>query len=62
MKQKINELLDKTWTVRGYLKFACIGSVISMIFVGVWYLIGYWDEVKDWFKKKFNKKDTKKED
>ena len=62
MKQKFNELLDKPFTTRVYLKLACIVSVICMIFVGVWNLNLYWDEVKDWFKKKFNKKDTKKED
>ena len=62
MKQKFNELLDKPWTTRGYLKFAGIVYVISIVFAGGWYLRCYWDEVKDWFKKKFNKKDTKKED
>lgn len=62
MKQKFNELLDKPWTTRGYLKFTGIVYVICMISVGVWYLKCYWDDVKDWFKKKFNKKDTKKED
>ena len=62
MKQKFNELLDKPWTTRGYLKFAGIVYVICMISVGVWNPILYWDEVKDIFKKKFNKKDTKKED
>ena len=62
MKQKFNELLDKPWTTRGYLKLACITCVIYAIFVGVLYLKWYWDEVKDWFRKKFNKKETKKED
>ena len=62
MKQKFNELLDKPFTTRVYLKLACIVSVMCMIFVGVWNLSLYWDEVKDWFKKKFNKKGTKKED
>lgn len=62
MKQKFNELLDKPWTTRGYLKFAGIVYVICMISVGVWYLKMYWDDIKDWFKKKFNKKETKKED
>ena len=60
MKQKFNELLDKPWTTRGYLKFTGIVYVICMIFVGVWWLKFYWDEVKDWFKKKFKKKETKK--
>lgn len=62
MKQKFNELLDKPFTTRVYLKIVGIVYVICMIFVGVWNLNLYWDEVKDWFKKKFNKKDTKKED
>ena len=62
MKQKFNELLDKPFTTRVYLKLAGIVSVMCMIFVGVWNLNLYWDEVKDWFKKKFNKKDTNKED
>ena len=62
MKQKFNELLDKPWTTRGYFKFAGIVYVISIVFAGVLYLRCYWDEVKDWFKKKFNKKGTKKED
>ena len=62
MKQKFTELLDKPWTTGGYLKLAGITCVIYAIFVGVLYLKWYWDEVKDWFKKKFNKKDTKKED
>ena len=62
MKQKFNELLDKPWATRVYLKLAGIACVIYTIFVGGWYLGCYWDEVKDWFKKKFNKKDTKKED
>ena len=62
MKQKFNELLDKPWTTRRYLKFTGIVYVICMIFIGVWYLKYYWDEVKDWFKKKFNKKETKKKE
>ena len=62
MKQKINELLNKPFTTTGYLKFTGIVYVICMIFVCVWYLIFNWDEVKYRFKKKFNKKDTKKED
>ena len=62
MKQKFNELLDKPWTTRGYLKFAGITCVIYVIFVGVWYLKLYWDEIKDLFKAKFKKKETKKED
>ena len=62
MKQKFNELLDKPWTTRGYLKLASITCVIYVIFVGVWYLKLYWDEIKDLFKAKFNKKETKKED
>ena len=62
MKQKFNELLDRPWTTRGYLKFTGIVYVICMIFVGVWYLKFYWDDIEDWFKKKFKKKGTKKED
>ena len=62
MKQKFNELLDKPFATRVYLKLAGIVSVMCMIFVGAWNLSLYWDEVKDWFKKKFNKKGTKKED
>ena len=62
MKQKFKELLDKPWTTRGYLKLAGIACVIYTIFVGVLYLKWYWDDVKDWFKKKFKKKETKKED
>ena len=62
MKQKFNELLDKPWTTRGYLKFTGIVYVSCMILVGLWWLKFYWDEVKDWFKKKFKKKETKKED
>ena len=49
MKQKFNELLDKPWTTRGYLKLVGIVYVICMIFTGGWYLNLYWDEVKDWF-------------
>ena len=62
MKQKINELLDRPWTTRGYLKFAGIVYVSCMMLFGLWYLKVYWDNIKDWFNKKFGKKDTKKED
>lgn len=62
MKQKFNELLDRPWTTRGYLKFTGIVYVLCMIFVGLLWLKFYWDEVKDWFKNKFKKKETKKED
>ena len=62
MKQKFNELLDKPWTTRRYLKLSGIVCVIYVIFVGVWYLKLYWDEIKDLFKAKFKKKETKKED
>ena len=62
MKQKINELLDRPWTTRGYLKFTGIVYVLCMIFIGLWNLMLFWDDVKGWFKKKFSKKDTKKED
>ena len=62
MKQKINELLDRPWTTRGFLKFMCITHVIGMIFIGLLNLMLFWDDVKSWFKKKFSKKDTKKED
>ena len=62
MEQKINELLDRPWTTRGYLKFTGIMYVIGMIFIGLFNLMLFWDDVKGWFKKKFSKKDTKKED
>ena len=62
MKQKINELLDRPWTTRGYLKLAGITCVIYVILFGLWYLKFYWDEIKGWFNKKFSKKNTKKED
>lgn len=62
MKQKFNELLDKPWTTRGYLKLAGITCVIYVIFVGVLYLKWYWDEVKDWFKRSLIRKTLKKED
>ena len=62
MKQKINELLDRPWTTRGYLKTTGIMCIIGMIFIGLWNLMLFWDDVKDWFNKKFNKKGTKKED
>ena len=61
MKQKINGLLDKPWTTKGFLKFMGIMYVIGMIFIGLWNLMLFWDDVKGWFKKKFIK-DTKKED
>ena len=62
MKQKINELLDRPWTTRGYLKLAGIVYVLCAILLGLLYLKFYWDEIKGWFNKKFSKKDTKKED
>ena len=62
MKQKINELLDRPWTTRGYLKTTGIMCIIGMIFIGLWNLMLFWDDVKGWFKKKFSKKDTKNED
>ena len=61
MKQKFNGLLDKPWTTKGFLKFMGIMYVIGMIFIGLWNLMLFWDDVKCWFKKKFTK-DTKKED
>ena len=61
MRQKINELLGRPWTTKGFLKFMCIMHVIGMIFIGLWNLMLFWDDVKGWFKKKFGKKDTKKE-
>ena len=61
MRQKINELLDRPWTTRGFLKFMGIMYVIGMIFIGLWNLMLFWDDVKGWLKKKFGKKDTKKE-
>ena len=60
MRQKIKELLDKPWTTRGFLKFMGIMYVIGMIFIGLWNLILFWDDVKGWFKKKFGKKGSKK--
>ena len=62
MRQKINELLDRPWTTRGYLKFTGIVYVSCMMLVGLLYLKFYWDEIKGWFNNKFSKKDTKKED
>ena len=62
MRQKINELLDRPWTTRGYLKLTGIVYVLCAILVSLVYLKFYWDEIKGWFKKKFSKKDTKKED
>ena len=62
MKQKFNELLDKPWTTRGYLKLTGSAYVSCMILVGLWWLQFYWDAVKDWCKKNFKKKETKKED
>ena len=62
MKQKINELLDRPWTTRGYLKLTGIVYVSCAILLGLLYLKFYWDEIKGWFNKKFSKKDTKKED
>ena len=62
MKQKINELLDRPWTTRRYLKLTGIACVLYVILVGLWYLKFYWDEIKGWFNKKFSKKDTEKED
>ena len=38
MKQKINELLDRPWTTRGYLKLTGIVCVLYTILVGLWYL------------------------
>ena len=61
MRQKINELLDRPWTTRGYLKFTGIVYVLCAILLGLLYLKFYWDEIKGWFKKKFSKKDDKKE-
>ena len=60
MRQKINELLDRPWTTRGYLKLTGIVYVLCAILVSLVYLKFYWDEIKGWFKKKFSKKDTKK--
>ena len=62
MKQKINELLDRPWTTRGYLKLTGIACVLYVILVGLWYLKFYWDEIKGWFDKKFSKKDAKIEE
>ena len=62
MKQKINELLDRPWTTRGYLKLTGIVYVLCAILLGLLYLKFYWDEIKGWFDKKFSKKDTKIEE
>ena len=62
MKQKINELLDRPWTTRGYLKLTGIVCVVYAMLFGLLCLKVYWDEIKGWFNKKFSKKDTKKED
>ena len=62
MKQKINELLDRPWTTRGYLKFSGIVYVSCMMLFGLWYLKFYWDGIKGWFNKKFGKKGTKIEE
>ena len=62
MRQKINELLDRPWTTRGYLKLTVIVYVLCAILLGLLYLKFYWDGIKGWFNKKFSKKDTKKED
>ena len=62
MKQKFNRLLDEAWTIRGYLKSIGIMCIIGMIFIGLWNLMLFWDDVKGRFNKKFSKKDTKKED
>lgn len=60
MKQKFNELLDRPWTTRGYLKFTGIVYIIMMIIVGVWYIACLWDDICDWFKKKFSKNKPEK--
>ena len=62
MRQKINELLDRPWTTRGYLKLTGIVYVSCMMLFGLWYSKFYWDEIKDWFNKKFGKKGTKIEE
>ena len=46
MKQKINELLDRPWTTREYLKLTGVACVLYAILVGLWYLKFYWDEIK----------------
>ena len=62
MKQKINELLNKPCTTRGYLKLTGIVYVLCAILVSLFYLKFYWDEIKGWFNKKFGKKGTKIEE
>ena len=62
MRQKINELLDRPWTTRGYLKLTGIVYVLCAILLGLLYLKFQWDEIKGWFNKKFSKKDTKIEE
>lgn len=56
MKQKFNELLDKPWTARTYLKSVGIVVVLYTIVMCIMCVKWYWDEIKDWFKKKFIKK------
>lgn len=55
MKQKFNELLDRPWTTRGYLKFMGIVYVITIIYIACWTLWLRWTDVCDWFKSKFSK-------
>lgn len=61
MKQKFNELLDRPWTTRGYLKLTGIVYVITMILTAIWYAWYRWTDICNWFKSKFSKKKTKKE-
>lgn len=61
MKQKFNELLDRPWTTRGYLKLTGIVYVITIAACAVFYVIGRWTDICNWFKSKFSKKETEKE-
>lgn len=61
MKQKFNELLDKPWTTRGYLKLTGIVYIITMIIVAIWYIMYFWDNICNWFESKFSKKKAEKE-
>lgn len=60
MKQKFNELLDRPVTWKGYLKLAGVVSVVYAIGFAIWAIKLYWDDIKDWFKEKFTKKESEK--
>lgn len=56
MKQKFNELLDRPWTTRGYLKLTGIVYVITIAVMAIWYIWYKWTDICNWFKSKFSKK------